>query len=851
MPDSDPAPAPRPALPRFALCLGVFLTSVALIVLQVTLTRIFSVMIWNHLSFMAITVSLLGFSLAGLVFFLAPVLLRISTPWLLTIGTVGFGLGLVKVGMFILQSQTIEAQLLEAAGGSAFARQAATHYLLWLLLWLVVPFFFAGWTISAAIVKEARDVGKVYASNLIGSGAACLAVIVCLNTVGAFRTLMVVLALVTASLICYAWRRERKWLTAVIGVPALGFIGFTVFKTVELAEVEKTTQLIKPIAVTKKRTDALGRTIVRKWNSFSCVDFYPIVADQEGFWGLNRRVYTGPIPDNIGVLIDSWALTTVINYTEGLEKDPVFAHVPSSVAYEMFGLSGKAPEVLVIGSGGGIDVLTAKHHGAKHVTAVEINPLIVNGSKRVYPELRGEALRTRPGFEQWTDQSVYELPGVEVHVAEGRHFVDRSEKRFDMIMIPGVDTATGTEAGNFSFSENYLYTTDAMRAYLDKLEDGGLCYVLRFRPTKDRPSEMLRLAAIAEAALAEQGVAEPWKQIVVYDSNVHVFACLVMKKGGAFTAAELAKCHEKLGALRYSPLFAPDKAPGSPHAEDFHDYLKGDAASRETMLANYPYRVAPVTDDEPFFFNFTHVKDVLHLEDELEKGDTHALYYIGQTVLYYCLAVVAALGILFVLLPLIRFAFSRQPIHARFRFVGYFLCLGFAYIVVEIMLMQKFVFYLGYPVYAMTVILFSLLTFSGIGSFVSSRVNGRTGATVIFALLLVAQVAMILSFERITAATFDQSFWTRVAIAVAITGPLGLLMGMPFPLGIRIAETCAKPMLPWIWALNGYASVLGSVLAVALAIHVGFSVVLWIAIGTYALAFLLLASILKSRPLAA
>ncbi len=839
---------PRSRQPRLALYSGIFLTSLALITLEVTLTRVFSVMIWNHLSFLAISVALLGFSLAGLLFFFFPAILRLPTPVLLIFGTLGFTGGLFAVGYYIVDSPRFSAVL----GANYGKLEAPARYLAYLFALLVVPFFFSGFTISAAIVKEARDVGKVYASNLIGSGVACLLVIVCLNTLGAFRTLLVVFCLALLALICYAWRSRGLWLTALIGLPALAGVGITVHEIIGMSSMQP---LIHPIALTKKRTDAEGKTLLRKWNSFSCVDFYQ-KEPYEGFWGLKKELYDGPLPENIGVLIDSWALTTILNLDEKLKKSKVFDFVPSSLPYSIFKDRNQKPDVLIIGSGGGIDVLTARHHGAGNITAVEINPLIVKASKREYPELRVEKLKeykapsgVRP-FTGWTDDSVYALPGVEVHVAEGRNFVDRTKKSFDMILIPGVDTATGTEAGNFSFSENYLYTVDAMEAYLSKLNPEGLVYVLRFKVT-EKPSEMLRLTAIAEEALRRQGVKDPSKRLFVYYTNVHVFAGLVMKRGSDFTQEELGLLHKKLkeelqGTIFFSPGQKPEE--NEPH---FQKYLSSSGHDREVFLSTYEYRVRPVTDDEPFFFNYTHFLDILHPGREFDKGFTHVLYYLGQTVLYYCLIAVVALGFLFIVLPLLKFSVRRTPIPGRWRFIGYFLALGFAYIVVEIILMQKFVFYLGYPVYAMTVILFSLLTFSGLGSLVSIRIKSGVGLTTLFLLLLGVQVALVFLFESITDATFSLPLFGRIGVAVAITGPLGFLMGMPFPLGIRYAETHARPLLPWIWSLNGYASVLGSVLSVALAIHIGFTCVLFIALGVYFTAFLLLASIHRSQGKAA
>jgi len=835
----QPSGESTPGLPRLPLYVGIFLTSLALITLEVTLTRVFSVMIWNHLSFLAISIALLGFSLAGLLFFFVPAILRVPTRVLLVIGTIGFLAGMYAVGSYILRSPQIASEL--AVQYDQNQLKGAAVYLISLFALLVIPFFFCGVIISGAIVKEASDVGRIYASNLVGSGVACLVVIGSLNVFGAFRTLLLVFALALLAVVCFVWRSHRRRLSAILALPAALFAGYTVYK---MAALPSNLPLIHPIPLVNKRIDAEGKTLLRKWNSFSCVDFYT-KDPYEGFWGLKREVYSGPLPENIGVLIDSWALTTVINLTPDLIKSPVFDYVPSSLPFAVFETRGVKPEVLIIGAGGGIDVLTARHHGAPAITAVEINPLIVKGALREYEELRTEQLRKRGGYEGWTDDSVYRLPGVDVQVAEGRNFVDRTDQRFDLIMLPGVDTATGTEAGNFSFSENYLYTVDAMEAYLEKLKPDGLVYVLRFKVT-EKPSEMLRLTAIAEEALRRQGVADPKKRLLVYHSNVHVFACLVMKNGSDFTPEELTRCHEKLEKeLQCTILFSPKNYPEE-NESYLYSYLVKSGPERAKFLADYEYRVHPVTDNEPFFFNFTRFLDIFDPFGEGQKGKTHLLYFVGQTVLYFCFIGVLGLALLFVLLPLLRFAVKRTPIPGRWRFIGYFLALGFAYIVVEIILMQKFVFFLGYPVYAMTVILFSLLTFSGIGSLVSTRVQCRRDIIRLFAVLIAAQALLIVLFEPITSATFGLPLAVRIGVAVAITGPLGFLMGMPFPLGIRYVERHAQPLLPWIWSLNGYASVLGSVMSVILAIQIGFTLVLFLAVLVYVAAFLLLLSVDRS-----
>jgi hypothetical protein len=503
------------------------------------------------------------------------------------------------------------------------------------------------------------------------------------------------------------------------------------------------------------------------------------------------------------------------------EKLKVLEYLPAGTVHRVVPAVGS---ILCIGAGGGLDLLTAKYFGAKKITGVEINKGVVYATKYAFP---------------WFAGSLYDPernPDVAVHVAEGRHFLERSTDRYDVIQLSGVDTFSTTEAGAFSLSENYLYTVEAFGTYLRHLNPGGVLTLTRwFYPHIENgalePRFELRLLALARAGLERAGVTD-LRRSVFFLKSANFTVILVRPEG--FTDEHLATLHGHCEHYGYDLLWSPERdvptvpVAGTSYHNIYQDFMR--APNAEAFLARQSFDVTPPVDDRPFFFEVSRFDRLLspqHLTNPLGGLTAHG-------ILMVILAEVLLLGLVFVVLPLLRLRERPFPHGGRVRagLLLYFTAIGFGFIVVEIVLSQKFVLFLGHPIYALAVILFSMLLFSGIGSLLSFKFPLPRFATLLAGGLALLPVHF---FPQIFERFIGEELPLRIAISVGVLAPLGLVMGIPFPTGIRLLGRVRPGLIPWAWGINGYTSVLGSVLAVMLGIELGFTVVLYIAAGTYAL----------------
>jgi spermidine synthase len=811
-PAKDPLSQPSEVSYR----IGVGIVSFSLVALQVGLTRIFSNMVWYHLTFLTISLAMLGFSLGGLILFFYPRLASVGQQKTVPVCASLFALFIALGIIYIFYAKQIHGFLLFAASFSADGTVTPTGirfgvlgFLGLFFLIFVFCFGFSGLTIATAITQKAKDIGKVYFANLLGSGIGCFGIIVALSQLGAFRSMLMILACCAVAPFCFG---GAKTLPRFLYWTNIGLLFGSVLL---LVFVDKNTIFVHSILT---RSDVQPeRRIYREWNSFSVVDFYkPLGQDEvstyEGLWGLSKK-YKGERPEPIKVIIDSWAVTS-INRVDGHTIDsPIYDYLPANIPYSII----EEPTVLIMGAGGGIDVLSALHYKAKRIKAVEINPSIVRAVKEVFADFAG---------------NIYNHPKVDAIAAEGRHIINRDRNQYDLIQLSGVDTLSGAQASSFSFSESYLYTRDAFDEYLKHLEPDGVLSFLRFafKP----PREILRLMTTATESLERLGVADPSHHLIAIHSNRFVFANLMVKKN-PFTRTEIRKIEQLVNRMGFSFLYRPDQKLN--HAYE----LFRAAYDRERFYHTYPFRVRPVTDDDPFFFNYT------KLESVFSRGsfDSYWLYWIGQTILFYGAVFISALILLFIGLPYVWQLRLKSSVKGKNRFVGYFLSLGVAFMFIEIMLMQRFTLFLGQPIYALTLVLFCLLVFAGLGSRISDRIKDDAPKLLIrcFVLLLVTLLLTFFLTDWLFDALLHHSLALRIVVSVVLLAGPSFLMGFPFPLVVRLAHRYCPEMIPWGWAINGYGGVLGSFLSVITAMFLGFTAVYSIALLLYALAGLFLVSL--------
>lgn len=771
------------------LLAGVALSSFAALLLELALTRLFSVVLFYHYAFLAISVALLGLGAGGV---FAHVQRDRIHRWpmhrLATVISILWGCADI-VALEVILRVPVELQL----DSSNFRR------LTLLYLCAAVPFFLTGLLFSAVFAQNSSIVSRLYGADLCGGALACLATVPLLNYLGGPNT--VLLSAVVMAVAAAMWARETRWRTAGI-VLAIG-IGL-------LIAINSFHPLLDIVYAKGKYRDPSWVEYAR-WNAISRIEV--------------DRHYDG----SKWIVIDADASTAIMNADPQHWNETAWAATLLNSAPALSNVLRPHGEFAIIGPGGGVDVLRALAAGSPKVTGIEINPIIVNNI------MRG----------RYADYAhhLYDLPQVDMHVSDGRSFIRNSRDRYDVIQMTLVDTWASTAAGAFALSENNLYTVEAFKEYFQHLKPDGMIAITRWEFKE--PREALRVVAVAMEALHQLGVSNPARHFILVsdgDINEDGRPVLVLGKRSEFTPEEEAIAHQHVEnhsnlVLQYLP-----SAPGS---NAFSQLI----ASNDPFgfARQYKFNVAPVTDDAPFFF-FT-MKLGQMLNQDFDEGMDWKVN-LGVVVLGMVLLLSVAAVLAFMIVPLLL---GTRGQHARALPLLYFIAIGLGYILVEIAFIQRFVLFLGHPTYALTVVVFLMLLSSGIGSLTSRRWLGSTALGRVPLLAVSAAIlAYIYLLPAILPALIGLPFSAKLLVSAILLVPPGFAMGMPFPTGLRVlagapwgglpeVEQSRENSIEWAWAMNAAASVLGSVLAIAIGIRFGLKMTLLCGAVAYALAAVLFA----------
>ena len=790
---------------------GVALISTTLLMIELALTRIFSVVMYYHFAFLAISIALFGVSASGVYAYVRRQRLdRRATDDLLAVQSLIYAACTI-VALFVL----VRLRVGLSYSPSNLARMLTIYML------AAVPFFAGGLVVTIAISRLSAHVNAIYAADLIGAAAGCLILIPLLDRLGAPGVVLAAAALSTAAAILFAPTASRRRVAAVAVVILLvpiagqlsGRAGFDVVDT---------------------KGHVGDRILFSKWNSFSRIGVYERT---HGDWSLSSA-YKGPLPETRFMDIDSAASTPILHLNADLSNAQYLRYELTAFAYHLKGTGNFT--ALVIGPGGGRDLASALVFGASRVDGVEINPIIANA-----------VMRDR--FREFSG-GIYVNPRVHVTVDDGRSFVRRTSERYDVIQASLVDTWAATAAGAYTLTENTLYTVEAFDDYLDHLTDGGVLTITRW------VADGLRLVSLAQAACEQRGWSAADRLAIVRQDNVATF----MLKKTPFTAAEIAQLRGVADRLGFDVLYAPgdgdarNKAQQDGRAQSIHiaqnvdvdgsstaDYARLVLApDRQQFYAAYAWDIRPTTDDRPFFFHTTKLEN----QFDVAFGRT-MLFGNGLSALMTLLGISTALVVLFVIGPLIFAGRGQARPRGWLAWLVYFGALGAGFMLIEVSVLQNFVLLLGHPVYSLTVTLFSLLLGTGLGAAWSRQFDGallrRSGAIGILTVAVVALAFVVLATPIVNwAIPFSRG--VRMLIAVAMLVPVGVALGIPMPTGMRILSARSPQMLAWAWGINGALSVLGATLAIFIAMNWGFRVTLVTASATYFIG--LLALLAATRP---
>jgi spermidine synthase len=780
---------------------------------QIVLTRLFSVLVWYHFAFFAISVALLGLSASALtVHGLQRQLRSWDAARVLAATGVLFATSIVLLAFVLLH---VTPDWFGAGAASAFT--VFTPKLLGLFCLTTAPFFVGGFAISFAISRWPHAIHRNYANDLAGAAIACAIVIPVLDHFGGPQALIVSASMAALAAVVFASAGELARRMRTVGSVLLAsslLIGSAAFAASTGA---LQIRVAKGLDLTRVAPE------YNRWNSFSLVSVFPSWSFRG--WGLSPK-YTDPIPPEKSVVIDMNAFTPMLAFHGDF----------SAVRHTRFDLSALAyrlrpvREACVVGAGGGKDVLAALASGARRVTAVEVNPLIAEDVMLAhYREFNG---------------GLYARPDVELHIADGRSFLRGSKSLFDVILISMVDTSAATAAGAYALAENSLYSVDAFKDFLARLNPDGVLTV----SSVSLPGLAVgaRFAAVAREALHAMG-RDPARCVAVVDTpwlaipNATMHNVLIKPSG--FNDAEQAKLAEASETLGFQLDYLPNR-PDLPKPTPEHEWIartlrEPNDARLARERAGWALDVTPVDDDRPYFFYQNRLRD--SWQALWGRGNSH-LFGNGLAVLLKILLASFLMVAVCIGGPLVfiarRDARERRAISTTNSDLWYVGCLGLGYMFIELGCIQRLNLYLGTPTYALTAVLLVLLLSGGAGS----RSAGKRDRSTIFgflAMLVGYAVVWVVAWPHIATATVGLPIGGRAVIAGGSMIPLGFLMGIPLPSGLTVVQARDRERVAWLWGVNGATSVFGSVLATLASMHAGIAWVLVTGILLYAAAALL------------
>ncbi|MGB9699575.1 MAG: hypothetical protein ACPL5I_09340 [Thermodesulfobacteriota bacterium] len=792
--------------------LGLAFISFATLLLEISLTRLFSVAQGYHFAFLVVSMALLGYGASGSFLFSFPKFLRqhpekklVWSSWLFSLST--------PLAYILSNLLPFDLARLYLDPGQIF--YIFIYYLLW-----TTPFFFSGLTISSALAIRTHLAGKIYFADLGGAGGGCLSALILFDLWGGPGTL-----------IFSAWGGFFAFLLFARlqkGRPKIQFLKWAwgsilfVFLFWPPSFLDLRLSNYKPLQAALLHPGA--HLLETHWNVLGRIDILesPAMRTAPGL----SLLFLDSLPPQIGLAIDAERLSAItkMNNRETIHREMAFIEfLPASFPYLLI-----SPEnVLILEPRGGLEVLTALYYGAQRITVVEINPLLVSLLKGKYRSFSG---------------GIYDHPHVNVAIDDLRNYVRRNPGPFDLIVLSLAESWPASTSGISSLHEDYRLTTEAMSDYIKVLSpNGALALSLYLNPP---PRAELRLVAMIKEALKKMGK-DPQQHLLIF-RTWGTFNLLVKKNPLLPREAQALDlfCEKLRFDLVYYPGITPEKAniynrfPTPIYFQSVQKILRGE----ENFLQTYPFDLTPPTDEKPFFhhyFRWAYLGKLYQV-----AGQKWQIFMEGGYLVPFVFLVSLILSSIFIIFPLL-YRWPHRHIDAdqqkyKIPCLIYFAGLGLGFMAAEISLIQKFILFLGHPVYSVSLVLFSMLIFAGLGSRVSQKINLSALRFNFFIFLMIISFFLFYAFFLTDILALGQGLplGGRQIFTVFLTGLLAFFMGMPFPLGMRLWAEKAPDLVPLAWSVNGCTSVLGAIFPIIIALAWGFPKVFLVAAFLYGLSYL-------------
>ncbi len=803
------AAAPKPSW-RSKNHAEILLVSFSALLIEISYTRVISYKLFYYYVYLIIGLALLGIGAGGVFVAISKRLQRAATDtilfWSLILGAAATIITYVIVAY-------IQIDTLSVWRYGTFASTKSLLLLLAMCFCVFVPFVAPGVIIATLFGRRPGTIGGLYFADLLGAGIACAVVIYLISSVGPPATIMLAAATMALAAVWVGLRMRPKMagLGSAFLVAAVVLCAAPGILPSQRLDTSKT--YIQPSSQT-----------YAAWGSIFRVDVAPI----QGQPNVLNLYHDGIL----GAGIYRWNGKRSFLSVYRFDQDP--RSIPFTV------LGSPPTQEAVIGAAGGHEVLTSLYYGAKRIAAVELNPVTVQMVNDRYAQYDGHLAQN---------------PSVAYITADGPSYMARSDNRYQLVWYPAPDSYAATNgalSSAYVLSESYLYTTNALQSNLEHLTKDGI-FAAQFGEVDDvYDLRTTRFVATARQALAQLGVQDPNDHILVATTQTHFLGTIplstILVKRSPFTAAEVNSFRQAVSAVpETSVLYAP----GQPVKSNPIDTVVRTPSDRlDSFYSSYPFNVTPTTNNDPYFWHFARFGTVLgnffHPLTSLDRENS-----VGERVLLLLLGLSIVIAAIFLLLPFFSIRDVWRKLPRKRRSAVFFAGLGFGFIFFEITLMQLLNLFLGYPTYALTITLMSLLVSTGLGALLSQKVKNTSRA---IPLLLVGIAALcffyLFGLTPVTNALLGTALAVRIVVAFVMLVPLGLCLGMFMPIGLREISglgSFPREYVAWGWAVNGFASVVGSVLATMLAMSFGFDVVLGLGLASYVLAVAAWSGLSRSR----
>ena len=787
--------------------ISIALISASALAYEILLMRLLSITQWHHFAYMIISLALLGYGVSGT--FLALAQDRLKGHFHAAFLTNAALFGLTAVGGFLV------VQLLPFNALEVLWDFKQPLWLLAIYLLLFIPFFCAANCICLAFSEYPDQLHRIYSFDLLGAGAGAIFIIALLFLVLPMQALMLIgaLGLLTALTASWECRTGPTWMRLVLlfGMVAMLLPGLTPELRPSEFKGLSQAQLVMDAQAVDQRSSPLGllSTVSSPTIPFRYVP------------GLSLNAPVEP-PEQLATFTDGDGMSVITRFNGNLAPLEYLDYVTSALPYHFL----DQPSVLVLGAGGGADVLQALYQGASHIDAVELNRQVVELVNDEFADFSG---------------ALFADARVTLYISEARDFITDKAGQYDLVQLALLDSFSASSAGLYALSENYLYTVEALGEMLNSLRPGGILAITRW--IKLPPRGGLKIFATAVTALERAGVADPGQQMVMI-RGWNTSTLLLSNR--VFSAGQIERLREFSSQRWFDLIHFPGIEAGEanrynqlqqPWYFDAAQALLG--ADRDRFYEQYKFNVRPATDNRPYFFNFLKWRTLPEILALRGQGGL-PLMEQGYLILIVTLAQAALASLVLILLPLWLGKNTAKEVNggevsgSRWRVALYFFTIGVSFMLIEIAFIQKFILFLNHPLYAVAVVLSAFLVFAGLGSAMSERLHTPVSRPV------AGIVTICLAYLFLLPPLFQWSMplndVSKIMLSTVLIAPLAFLMGMPFPLGLSRVARDSATLIPWAWGVNGCASVLSAIFATILAIHAGFVVVVLLAVVLYMLA---------------